>query len=93
MASDKQPTLTAAELREIGERVREYASETCTDNSCGCCTVFRDHARLYDALTGLIDVSMTEVAGKWCIAGMPGDLVWYDTKDDAIDALLAQGGA
>jgi len=86
--TDKQPTLTAAELRAIGERVDQPAWLSEEE----LIQAYQDRARLYAVLERLIEFSLGRSADgdKWCVCGMPGDLIWYDTKDAAIDALLLE---
>ena len=79
--------MTAAELRAIGERVAQEKPDGWKD----AMQAYRDRARLYSALERLIDHCVMEVANRWCITAMPGDLIWFDTKDGAIDALLGGG--
>lgn len=69
--------MTAAELREIGERIRKG------ENRCGL-----DRALLYEALERLIERDVIPcVDGCFVLRGVMGE---FDTKDAAIDALLKE---
>ena len=70
--------MTAAELRAISERLRGTHPNA-------------DSMRLYSALERLIDHCVIAVNDRWCITGMPGDLIWFATRDAAIDVLLGGG--
>lgn len=93
--TDTKPSLTAAELRAIGERV---TAETRLIDVVAVRQVVVDRARLYAALERLTAVIVKEAndpiehPGWWINIG--GE--WWDepfaTKDAAIDALLGQGG-
>jgi hypothetical protein len=54
--ADEQPTLTAAELEDIGERVRENCRGLAVD----------DRARLYAALVGLRTVAAKSLKANAC---------------------------
>lgn len=84
MTTDTKPSpLTAAELAEIGERIR-----TCQPILS---TAEHDRTRLYAALVGLVDelVRYAPFKQEWRDTLHGPD---FPTKDAAIDALLMQGG-
>ena len=84
--ADTEPTLTAAELYEIVERVAG-----CEELNVKKFQAEIDRARLNAALMAVIGVAIMKSGNRYCIPGMPGDLIWFDTKDAAIDALLGGG--
>lgn len=81
--ADTKPSLTAAELKAIGERVNNYSDLSLQ-------VAPHDRARLYAALVGLLNREFFQDPGEWHT--VLGQCRRFATKADAIDAILSQGG-
>ena len=84
--------MTAAELREIGNRISFDGVRGGVTTEAALDVAERDRARLYEAVERMLEERIMTTAGRCAYMDTSGDVHFCETKDAAIDALLQGGG-